>query len=102
VPPLRRRAFQPLVRACITAINAINVRGGVRLFQGRPVAIVDRLHAHILASLLEVPHVALDNSYGKIRAVYAEYTHVLHTARFASDLDDALSQARRFATEEAG
>jgi pyruvyl transferase EpsO len=102
VPPLRGRAFQPLVRTCITAINAINLRGGVRLFQDRPVAMVDRLHAHILASLLEIPHVALDNSYGKIRAVYAEYTHVLHTARFASDLDDALRQARALATEGAG
>lgn len=100
VPALRRPAFQPLMAACIRAINAINVRGGVRLLRDRPVAVVDRLHAHILAALLEVPHVALDNSYGKISTVYAEYTHVLRTARFASDLDDALSQARTLAAEE--
>ncbi|WP_454860204.1 polysaccharide pyruvyl transferase family protein [Promicromonospora soli] len=100
VPALRKPAFQPLMRTCISAINAINVRGGVRLLRDRPVAVVDRLHAHILAGLLEVPHVALDNSYGKIRAVYAEYTHVLRTARFASDLDDALSQVQTLAAEE--
>ncbi|GHH76482.1 polysaccharide pyruvyl transferase family protein [Promicromonospora soli] len=100
VPALRRPAFQPLMRACIIAINAINVRGGVRLLRDRPLAVVDRLHAHILAGLLEVPHVALDNSYGKISAVYSEYTHVLGTARFASDLDDALNQARTLTAEE--
>ncbi|WP_275005741.1 polysaccharide pyruvyl transferase family protein [Promicromonospora iranensis] len=99
VPVLRRPGFQPLVRACISAINAINARGGVRLLRDRPMAVVDRLHAHILAALLEVPHVALDNNYGKIGAVYAEYTHVFSTARFASDLDDAVSQARSLAAE---
>jgi exopolysaccharide biosynthesis predicted pyruvyltransferase EpsI len=100
VPALRKPAFQLLMRTCIDAINVINVRGGVRLLRDRPVAVVDRLHAHILAALLEVPHVALDNSYGKIGTVYAEYTHVLRTARFASDLDDALSQVRTLAAEE--
>lgn len=99
VPALRRPVFQPLVRACISAINTINARGGVRLLRDRPMAVVDRLHAHILAALLEVPHVALDNSYGKIGAVYAEYTHVFRTARFAPDLDDAVEQARSLAAE---
>lgn len=100
VPALRRPVFQPLVRASLDAINAINVHGGMRLLRDRPVAIVDRLHAHILAALLEVPHVALDNSYGKISTVYAEYTHVLRTARFAPDLNDALNQARSLVAEE--
>lgn len=100
VSALRAPAFQPLLHACLAAINTINIRGGVRLLRNRPVAVVDRLHAHILAALLEVPHVALDNSYRKISSVYSEYTHVFPTARFALDLDTALSQARSLAQTE--
>ena len=94
VPVLRKQMFQPLLRTCLTAINAINARGGVRLLRDRPVVIVDRLHAHILAALLEVPHVALDNSYGKISTVYAEYTRVLAGAHFALSPAAAIHEAR--------
>ena len=40
-------------------------RGVKQLSKGRVVA-TDRLHAHIIASLLGIPNVVLDNNYGKI------------------------------------
>ncbi len=55
--------------------------------------IADRLHAHILASLLGMSHVVLDNSYGKVRAIFDDYTGSFTTAQFADDLDDARGHA---------
>lgn len=41
-------------------------RGCRVLSQGR-VVITDRLHGHILCALMKIPHVVMDNSYGKNR-----------------------------------
>jgi len=48
-------------------------RGLALLSRGRQV-VTDRLHAHILALLLGIPHVALDNDYGKLSAYIAAWT----------------------------
>jgi pyruvyl transferase EpsO len=37
------------------------------------VLVTDRLHGHILADLLDLPHVALDNDYGKLAAYVAAW-----------------------------
>jgi pyruvyl transferase EpsO len=36
--------------------------------------VTDRLHGHILSVLLGIPHVVLDNSYGKVRSFYETWT----------------------------
>ena len=48
-------------------------RGLALLSRGRRI-VTDRLHAHILALLLGIPHVALDNDYGKLSAYIAAWT----------------------------
>ncbi|MEG8022012.1 polysaccharide pyruvyl transferase family protein [Sphingomonas aerolata] len=48
-------------------------RGLTLLSRGRQI-VTDRLHAHILALLLGIPHVALDNEYGKLSAYIAAWT----------------------------
>lgn len=48
-------------------------RGLALLSRGRRV-VTDRLHAHILCLLLGIPHVALDNNYGKLSAYIAAWT----------------------------
>ena len=48
-------------------------RGLALLSRGRRI-VTDRLHAHILALLLDIPHVALDNDYGKLSAYIAAWT----------------------------
>jgi exopolysaccharide biosynthesis predicted pyruvyltransferase EpsI len=47
---------------------AHRVARGLRLLSRGRVLVTDRLHGHILADLLGVPHVALDNDYGKLAA----------------------------------
>lgn len=48
-------------------------RGLSMLSQGR-VIVTDRLHAHILSLLLDIPQVVLDNMYGKVSAFAAQWT----------------------------
>lgn len=62
--------------------------------QARGVA-TNRLHAHILAILMGIPHVVTDNNYGKIRAVFGEYTGSFQTANWADSLEDAVDLAQK-------
>lgn len=49
-------------------------RGLRQLSRGRHI-VTDRLHGHILATLLDIPHVALDNDYGKVSGYISAWTH---------------------------
>lgn len=42
------------------------IRYGTRLLSKGKRIVSDRLHAHLIASLMQKPHICLDNSYGKI------------------------------------
>jgi len=79
--------------AAISAINRINISGAVALYSPARVIVVDRLHAHILAALLGVPHVVMDNNYRKISAIFEEYSGQFSTAHYASDLAAARREA---------
>lgn len=59
------RAFTSQARA--------RVDRGLRLLSRGRVIVTDRLHGHILADLLGIPHVVLDNDYGKIAAYLAAW-----------------------------
>lgn len=58
---LMRRRERMYRRQCWTRINR-----GLRLLETGKFLISDRLHVHILASLMRRPHISLDNFYGKI------------------------------------
>ncbi len=49
------------------------LRGSRLLSQGR-VVVTDRLHGHILSALLGLPHILVENNYGKIRRFYEAWT----------------------------
>jgi pyruvyl transferase EpsO len=67
-------------------------RGLAMLSEARFV-ITDRLHVHILCTLLGIPHVALDNSYGKIAGFAAAFQTLWDGAYQATDLQQALQIA---------
>ena len=62
------------------------------LSKGRAV-ITDRLHAHILCVLLGIPHVVLDNSYGKVRSFYDTWTSDCDLAYWSDSAAEALTIA---------
>lgn len=68
-------------------------RGCELLSRGR-VVITDRLHGHILCSLLGIPHVVLENSYGKIGPFYRTWTAEIPYARMCDHPRDAPRLAR--------
>jgi exopolysaccharide biosynthesis predicted pyruvyltransferase EpsI len=102
-PRLKRsRLFRPLLQASFTWINRANVRSGVRLYEGRRLVVVDRLHAHILALLMGIDHVLLDNSYRKLGAVFDDYTGRFTTGSYAHDDAEAVELARAALSRGAG
>jgi exopolysaccharide biosynthesis protein PssK len=77
--------FRPLAESWL--------RRGARLVRSADVVVTDRMHAHILAILLGLPHVVLDNSYGKTRSTFETWTQAGGLAHWADTTDEALSLA---------
>lgn len=53
----------------------------------------DRLHGHVLALLIDYPHMVLDNAYGKISAFYRTWTRASDGAVLCDDPREALEIA---------
>jgi exopolysaccharide biosynthesis protein PssK len=83
--PLDERTFEPLAAAW--------VRAGTEVAGSARVLVTDRLHAHVFALMLGVPHVLLDNSYGKVRATFETWTHGDPLVRWSDDTESALRAA---------
>jgi pyruvyl transferase EpsO len=83
---LQAATFTPLARRWVR-------RGFDLLGQGR-VVVTDTLHGHLLCVLTGQPHVAMDNSYGKVGATWRTWTHACPTARWATSADEAVRLAR--------
>lgn len=71
-------------------IATARVRRGLALLSRGERVVTDRLHGHILALLLDIPHVALDNDYGKVSAYIAAWTAASPRVRTARSAIDAL------------
>ena len=85
------------VNATASAFNALarnRFRRGVDILSRGRVVITDRLHAHIMATLLDIPHVALDNSYGKLGGFIDAWTSDYVGLRRAATVEDALTEGR--------
>jgi exopolysaccharide biosynthesis predicted pyruvyltransferase EpsI len=67
-------------------------RGLAMLSQGEMV-VTDRLHAHILSVLLDIPHVLLDNSYGKVRGFAEQWTGPYAGLSHATTREEAIDLA---------
>lgn len=83
----------------IKEINRVNIAGAVDMYAWARVIVVDRLHAHVLALLLGIPHVVMDNNYRKISAIYDEYTGEFSTAHYATNIESARLEAERLLGE---
>jgi exopolysaccharide biosynthesis predicted pyruvyltransferase EpsI len=81
--------YDPLARERLT-------RGGRMLARGK-VVVTDRLHGHILCLLLRIPHVLLDNNYGKIKHYYQTWTRNSGLTHWADSPAAALELADRVA-----
>lgn len=74
---LLRLHLDPDNRGLLTLWNILalaRMKRGIELMSRGRVVITDRLHAHILCTLLNKPHVMIDNSYGKLGNFYRAWT----------------------------
>jgi pyruvyl transferase EpsO len=84
--------FRLLEAAWNAAASARIERGCTLLSRGR-VVVTDRLHAHILCTMLGIPHVVLDNSYGKVQNFIAAWTRDSPLVHRASNPQEAVASA---------
>jgi pyruvyl transferase EpsO len=67
---------------------------GIKLLSSGQFVITDRLHVHILCTLLDIPHATLDQISGKISAFIAAWTDGFTPGELCSDVDQALQNWR--------
>ena len=87
-------------RGTTTMENAFVIanNGLVFLQRGR-VVITDRLHGHILTTLLNIPHVIIDNQYKKLSSYYNTWTRSLENVILTNDSSEALELALTLLTK---
>lgn len=64
--PLKVRTRDQLKIQYFQILAQTRLRRGTRLLSGYKTVVSDRLHVHILCTLLGIPHIMTDNAYGKI------------------------------------
>lgn len=72
-------------------IAEIRLKRGIGLLSSGRQVVTDRLHGHLICVLLDIPHVALDNSYGKISSYCETWSDGGDTSRFAGTSEAALA-----------
>jgi len=70
------------------------VERAMRLLSAGRVVITDRLHGHILCTLMGIPHVLLNNNYGKNFSYFETWSRPLGLCRLAGSPADAWKQAQ--------
>jgi pyruvyl transferase EpsO len=81
--PSLARTFAPAARQ--------RFERGCRLLEVAEQAITDRLHGHILCLMLGLPHALLDNTNGKVRALYDTWTRDSTLTRWCDSEAEALA-----------
>jgi pyruvyl transferase EpsO len=91
-PRWARHAWRPLA-ATFDPLSRGWVRRGLHVLGSGRVLVTDKLHGHVLALLAGVPHVVLDNGYGKVSGVHEAWTHDSALATWAHTGDEARALA---------
>ena len=70
------------------------LRRGLSMIARYGFVITDRLHCHILCLLQDIPHVVMDNNYGKISNFIKAWTADYDGLELADDINDAVGLYR--------
>lgn len=83
-----------------TRAARMRLRYGIELLCQSRVVITDRLHGHIICFILGIPHVAMDNSYGKVSGFIETWgTDQGAHVHFASEGGEAHKQSEKLVGE---
>lgn len=100
----RPPAVPALAGAQVAAASALateRVGYGRRLLEQGEVLVTDRLHGHIIATLMDLPHVLVDTGYGKLATFHAAFTADSPLTVVAGSPEEALERARALRTPPA-
>ena len=78
--------------AIADSLAHVRMMRGLRLFCGARAVVTDRLHGHVLSTLLGIPNVLLPDAFGKNRGLYETWTHHLPGCAFADTPAQALAE----------
>ncbi|ESO99659.1 hypothetical protein LOTGIDRAFT_173601 [Lottia gigantea] len=84
---LTPKGDNPLENAFLIATN------GMMFLQRGRVVITDRLHGHILCTLLDIPHVLIDNKYKKLSSYHRTWTRGVENTLITTNATEAVSLA---------
>lgn len=102
----RRRAGSGLAaRLAARRYDALahsRVRLATRIVARGRALVTDRFHGHALAVLMDIPHVLIDNVYGKNRSLYEAWTNRFPIAHWADDPATAQAIALELAAAPRG
>lgn len=74
-------------RGLYQCLSAMSLRNALGLLSTGEVVVTDRLHGHILSTLMGVPNVLLGDSYGKVRNYYETWSRTIPYTAFATSPD---------------
>ena len=80
---------ESLLRMCDEQAKKRFINGCKILSEGK-IVVTDRLHGHIMSLLLNIPHILMDNSYGKIRGFYETWTQHNELTLWADSPEEGL------------
>ena len=83
------RAMRVSFLAVCDTFGRANLRRGISMLSMGERLVTDRLHGHILACLLGVEHVVVNDRFGKIEAMWRTWTNRFSCARFSPTWADA-------------
>jgi pyruvyl transferase EpsO len=88
-----RRIDSGAMRAVFLAVcdkfGRANLRRGIAMLSVGERLVTDRLHGHVLACLLGVDHVVVNDRFGKIEAMWRTWTHRFTCAQFSATWAEA-------------
>lgn len=96
--PALARVARPLLTSVYAPLARQRLRRGLRTLSAGHVIVTDRLHGHILSLLLALPHVVLDNSYGKLSSFVATWANGIDGVHCAGSIAEAAEIARQLLT----
>jgi pyruvyl transferase EpsO len=99
MPAAPRAVYRILIQPSYARIAGIQIRAAERTLGEGRLIVTDRLHAAILAAMMGVPVVALDNATGKIAAAYADYLCWFPMVVLAEDAREARRAADRYLSQ---
>lgn len=83
------RAMRAVFLALCDRFGRANLRRGIAMLSIGERLVTDRLHGHVLACLLGVDHVVVNDRFGKIEAMWHTWTHRFTCAQYSATWAEA-------------